>query len=42
MATYLDWNPSKDNDFVSPKYLWEDIKDYIPQDKIISMPFYCE
>lgn len=42
MATYLNWNPSKDNDFITPKYLWEDIKDYIPEDKIISMPFYCE
>jgi len=42
MATYLNWNPSKDNDFVSPKSLWEDIKNYIPNDKIVSMPFYCE
>lgn len=42
MSTYLNWNPSKDNDFVTPKYLWEEIKEYIPNDKIISMPFYCE
>tara|TARA_R110000751_G_scaffold17536_1_gene54175 strand:+ start:342 stop:842 length:501 start_codon:yes stop_codon:yes gene_type:complete len=40
MATYKDYNPSKFNDFMSPKCLFEDIKEYIPKDKIISMPFY--
>jgi len=40
MATYTDYQPSKHNDFMTPKYLFEDIKDYIPKDKVISMPFY--
>ena len=40
MATYKDYNPSKNNDFMSPKSLFEEIKEYIPNDKIISMPFY--
>jgi len=40
MATYTDYNPSRHNDFMTPKYIFEEIKDYIPQDKVISMPFY--
>jgi len=40
MTTYKNWNPAKFNDFMSPKSLFEDIKDYIPKDKVISMPFY--
>tara|TARA_R110002012_G_scaffold252391_1_gene431402 strand:+ start:17622 stop:18158 length:537 start_codon:yes stop_codon:yes gene_type:complete len=40
MATYRDYNPSKHNDFMTPKYLFEDIKEYIPKDKVISMPFW--
>ena len=40
MATYTDYNPSQHNDFMTPRYLWEQIKDYIPKDKVISMPFY--
>jgi hypothetical protein len=40
MATYTDYSPSKHNDFMTPKYLFEEIKDYIPKDKKISMPFY--
>jgi|TARA_R110000823_G_scaffold33691_3_gene94122 hypothetical protein len=40
MATYKDYSPSKFNDFMSPKCLFEDIKEYIPKDKVISMPFY--
>lgn len=42
MATYTNWNPSKDNDFITPKSAWEDIIKYIPKDKEISMPFFCE
>ena len=42
MATYIDWNPSKDNDFITPFSAWEDIKQYIPKNKKISMPFYCD
>ena len=40
MATYTDYNPSQHNDFMTPRCLWEQIKDYIPTDKEISMPFY--
>jgi len=40
MATYKDYNPSKHNDFMTPKYLFSDIKHLIPKDKVISMPFY--
>jgi hypothetical protein len=40
MASYRDYNPSKHNDFMTPKYLFEEIKDLIPVDKVISMPFY--
>jgi len=42
MSTYRNWNPSRDNDFVTPKFLWEEIKEFIPKAKKISMPFYCE
>jgi hypothetical protein len=40
MASYRDYNPSKHNDFMTPKYIFEEIKDLIPKDKTISMPFY--
>ena len=40
MATYTDYQPHKHNDFMTPKYLFENVKDYIPKDKKISMPFY--
>jgi len=40
MATYKDYNPSKFNDFMTPKCVFEEIKDFIPKDKVISMPFY--
>ena len=40
MATYTDYQPSKHNDFMTPKYLFENVKDYIPKGKVISMPFY--
>jgi len=42
MATYTNWNPSKDNDFITPKTAWEDIIKYLPKDKEISMPFFCD
>ena len=35
MATYKDYNPSKFNDFMTPKYVFEEIKDFIPKDKVI-------
>lgn len=40
MASYRDYNPSKHSDFMTPKYLFEEIKHLIPKDKIISLPFY--
>tara|TARA_R100000541_G_C1873560_1_gene81255 strand:+ start:17 stop:523 length:507 start_codon:yes stop_codon:yes gene_type:complete len=40
MATYLDFEPSKHNDFMTPSYVWEQINDYIPKDKVIWEPFY--
>ena len=39
MATYSDYNPSKHNDFMTPKCIFEEIKSFIP-DTLISMPFY--
>ena len=33
----------KDSDnYITNKYEWERIKDYIPTDKIIWSPFYCD
>lgn len=41
MATY-SFKPDyqKDDDYMTPKYAWEWIKDYIPKDKIIWEAFY--
>lgn len=30
----------KHDDYMSPKYVWDDIKDYIPKDKVIWEAFY--
>ena len=30
----------KHDDYMSPKYVWENIKQYIPEDKVIWEPFY--
>ena len=40
MATYKDYNPSKFDDFMTPYHVWDDIKNYIPKDKVIWEPFY--
>jgi hypothetical protein len=41
MATYsFKSNYSKDDDYMTPKYAWEWIKDFIPKDKVIWEPFY--
>ena len=40
MSTYLNFNPSKNCDFMTPKYVFEEIKEYIPRGKTIWMPFY--
>jgi len=40
MATYKDYNPSRFDDFMTPYHVWNDIKDYIPNDKVIWEPFY--
>ena len=42
MATYKDYSPSKFNDFMSPKCLFEDIKEYIPKDKVIKKEIIAE
>jgi hypothetical protein len=31
----------KHDDYCSPKYVWENIKQFIPKDKVIYEPFYC-
>ena len=33
-------NDKESDNHSSPKKIWEDIKDYIPKDKIIWSPFY--
>ena len=40
MATYRDYNPSKHNDFMTPPEVYEDVKEFIPKDKVIWEPFY--
>tara|TARA_R110000823_G_scaffold153490_2_gene284261 strand:+ start:17 stop:517 length:501 start_codon:yes stop_codon:yes gene_type:complete len=41
MATYSHYNPSNYNHFITPNYVWDDIKKYIPRDKVIWEAFYC-
>ena len=39
----MSFNKDKDTDnYITNKYDWERIKDYIPKDKIIWSPFYCD
>lgn len=40
MATYKDYEPSRHDDFMTPAYVWENIQDFIPKDKVIWEPFY--
>ena len=40
MATYRDYNPKVNNDYMTPETAWDDIKEYIPKDKIIWEAFY--
>jgi len=41
MTTYLNYNPQNYNHFITPNYIWDDIKQYIPKDKVIWEAFYC-
>ena len=40
MAGYETNIFSKHDDYMTPKYAWENIKDYIPRDRVIWEPFY--
>ena len=40
MATFNNTGFLKHDDYMTPKYAWEDIKEYIPQDKVIWEAFY--
>ena len=40
MAGFNNKTFIKHDDYMTPKYVWEDIKEYIPQDKIIWEAFY--
>ena len=40
MATYSHYQPTPFDDCITPSFVWEDIKDYIPSDKEIWCPFY--
>ena len=40
MATFNNITFKKDDDYMTPKYAWNDINDYIPKDKIIYEAFY--
>ena len=40
MATFNNNTFKKDDAYMTPKHVWEDIIDYIPKDKIIYEPFY--
>lgn len=42
MASYKDCQVYIFDDYITPKYVFEEIKQFIPKDKVISMPFYCE
>ena len=35
MAGFTNETFIKHDDYFTPKYVWEDIKDYIPTDKVI-------
>ena len=40
MATYSDYNPKVNNDYMTPEYAWDDVMRFIPKDKEIWEPFY--
>lgn len=40
MATFSPKTFLKHDDYMTPKYAWENIKDYIPKDKVIWEAFY--
>jgi len=40
MATFYNNGEPIHNDYMTPKYAWENIKEYIPKNKIIWEPFY--
>ncbi len=40
MATFQNKSFMKHDDYMTPKYAWEHIKDYIPKDKVIWEAFY--
>ena len=40
MAEYNSCNWSNHDDYMTPKHAWEDIKNYIPRDRVIWEPFY--
>ena len=42
MATFTTKSFFKHDDYKTPFHAWEDIKEYIPKDKVIWSPFYCD
>jgi len=42
MATFTNKTFAKDDDWVTPKSAWEQIKHIIPKDKVIWESFYCD
>ena len=40
MAGYETKTFSTHDEYMTPKYAWENIKDFIPKDKVIWEPFY--
>jgi len=42
MAGFHTKNFSKHDDYMTPRYAWDNIKDYIPKGKVIWEPFYNE
>lgn len=42
MASYLQYQPQKYDEFPTPIEVWEHIKSIIPTDKVIWCPFYCD
>jgi len=42
MAGFQTKTFTKHDDYITPKYAWENIKQYIPKDKVIWEAFYAE
>lgn len=42
MATFTECKLTIYDDFTTPKFVFEEIKNFIPKDKTIWMPFYCD